>query len=288
MPPTTMNKILLSLPPPVLQQSANLISFYFQHVRPLIPIVRKYIRRLILLILLTNFKSLPGVFHAKMGLRIALVQLYSIRYGRAFRIKPTETSIVRERVWFDDLDLNFHFSNSSYGKNCDFGRVKYVTSLLGPSALPYHPFQKMTFALGGNQMWFKKEIRLFQTYEIRTRLLSWNQKWFIIEHRMYTPCKGKAQTLCAIGLSKFVLKFSGGTWKGKTVPFLDALEMVGHDVRQLRVLEAKAKGNGEEDGNVVLWPREELRFEGYDGWTDRGAAVGNTLDLCEQLLLKQD
>ncbi|KAG0072217.1 hypothetical protein BGZ90_011992 [Linnemannia elongata] len=250
-----MNKILLSLPPPVLQQSANLISFYFQRVQPLIPFVRKYIRRVILLILLANFKSLPGVFHAKMGLRIALVQLYSIR---------------------------------SYGKNCDFGRVKYVTSLLGPTVLPYHPFQKMTFALGGNQMWFKKEIRLFQTYEIRTRLLSWNQKWFIIEHRMYTPGKGKTKTLCAIGLSKFVLKFSGGTWRGKTVPFLDALEMAGHDVRQLRVLEAKAKGSGGEDGNAVLWPREELRFEGYDGWTDRGAAVGNTLDLCEHLLLKQD
>lgn len=106
-----MNKILLSLPAPLVQQSANLISFYFQHIRPLIPIVRKYIRRLILLILLANFKSLPGVFHAKMGLRILLVQLYSIRYGRTYRIKPTETSVVRERVWFDDLDLNFHFSN---------------------------------------------------------------------------------------------------------------------------------------------------------------------------------
>ncbi|KAG0285572.1 hypothetical protein BGZ96_010191 [Linnemannia gamsii] len=280
-----MNKFLLSLPAPLLQQSANLISFYFQHVRPLIPIVRKYIRRLILLILLANFKSLPGVFHAKMGFRILMVQLYSIRYGRAYRIKPTETSVVRERVWFDDLDLNLHFSN----RIVTLGE-QHITSLLGPTVLPYHPFQKLTFALGGTQMWFKKEIRLFQTYEIRTRLLSWNQKWFIIEHRMFTPGRGKTQTLFAIGLSKFVLKFSGGSWKGKTAPFLDALEIVGHDVRQLRVLEAKVKagGGGGEAGNVLPWPKEELRFEGYDGWTDRGTAVGNTMDLCEHLLLKQD
>ncbi|KAG0213499.1 hypothetical protein BGX33_002864 [Mortierella sp. NVP41] len=274
-----MNKILLALPSPVLQHSANLISFYFQHIRPLVPVVRKYIHRFILLILLPNFKSLPGVLHAKIGLCIALVQVYTIRYTRPFRIKPADSSVVRERVWFDDLDLNFHFSNS---KNCDFGRVKYITSLFGYTVLPLHPWQKMTFALGSNQMWFK-EIHLFQSYEIRTRLLSWNQKWFIIEHIMYTPGKGTEQTLCAIGLSKFVLKYSGGTWKGKTVPFLDALKMVGHDDRQLRVLEAKSG-----DGNVVLWSRGDIGFKDYDGWTDRGAAVGNTLDLCEHLLLNQD
>ncbi|KAF9941773.1 hypothetical protein BGZ67_004111 [Mortierella alpina] len=275
-----MNKIMLALPPPMLQYGANLISFYFQHVRPHQAIVRKYVRRFILLVLLLNFKSLPGVFHAKMGLRIATVQLYSLRHQRGFRISPTDTSIVRERVWVDELDLNFHFSNSSYGKNCDYARVKYVTSLFGPSVLPLHPLRKIAFALGGNQMWFKKEISLFQSYEIRTRLLTWNQKWFIIEHRMYAPAgRGSGQTLCAIGISKFVLKYAGGSWKNKTIPFLDALEMVGHDVRELRVLEAKS-----DDGNVVLWPKDSLAFKSFDGWTDRGAAVGNALELCEHML----
>ncbi|KAG9326722.1 hypothetical protein KVV02_002918 [Mortierella alpina] len=280
MPPSTMNKVMLALPPPMLQYGANLISFYFQHVRPHQAIVRKYVRRFIVLVLLLNFKSLPGVFHAKMGLRIAMVQLYSLRHRRGFRISPTDTSIVRERVWVDELDLNFHFSNSSYGKNCDYARVKYVTSLFGPSVLPLHPLRKIAFALGGNQMWFKKEISLFQSYEIRTRLLTWNQKWFIIEHRMYAPAgRGSGQTLCAIGISKFVLKYAGGSWKNKTIPFLDALEMVGHDVRELRVLEAKS-----DDGNVVLWPKDSLAFKSFDGWTDRGAAVGNALELCEHML----
>ncbi|KAI1316771.1 hypothetical protein EDD11_009509 [Mortierella claussenii] len=292
-----MNKILLALPPPMLQHAANLISFYFQHIAPHQAMVRKHIRRLILLVFLLNFKSLPGVFHAKMGFRIAAVQLYSLRHGKGFRIKPTDTSVVRERVWVDDLDLNFHFSNSSYGKNCDYARVKYVTSLLGPSVLPMHPLRKIAFALGGNQFWFKKEISLFQSFEIRTRLLAWNQKWFVIEHRVYTPSRGKriktgssshahtsasGQTLCAIGISKFVLKYAGGSWKNKTIPFLDALEMVGHDVRELRVLEAKSDG-----GNVVLWPKEELEFKSFDGWNDRGAAVGNALELCEHMLSHQ-
>ncbi|KAF9103773.1 hypothetical protein BGX27_010383 [Mortierella sp. AM989] len=281
-----MNKILLNMPAPMLQHAANLISFYFQHVRPHQAMVRKYIRRLIFLVVLFNFKSLPGVFHAKMGLRIVAVQLYSIRHGKGFRIKPTDTSIVRERVWVDDLDLNFHFSNSSYGKNCDYARVKYVTSLLGPSVLPLHPKRRIAFALGGNQMWFKKEITLFQSYEIRTRLLTWNQKWFVIEHRMYTPSRrcgkgeGKEQKLCAIGISKFVLKYAGGSWKGKTIPFLEALEMVGHDVSDLRALEARSDG-----GNVVLWPKDELEFKSFTGWTDHAASVGNALELCETMLI---
>ncbi|KAF8928273.1 hypothetical protein BGZ58_009762 [Dissophora ornata] len=286
-----MNKILLSLPPPALQYSANLISFYFQHVRPHQAMVRKHVRRFILLLLLLNFKSLPGVFHAKMGLRIAAVQLYSLRHRQNFRIKPTETSVVRERVWFDDLDLNLHFSNSSYGKNCDFARIKYVTSLFGPSVLPLYPMRKIAFALGGSQFWFKKEITLFQSYEIRTRLLAWNHKWFVIKHRMYTPSKSEGsssrqqqeqqeqQTLCAIGISKFVLKYAGGLRKNKTIPFLDALEMVGHNVKELKILEAKSDG-----GNVVLWPKDHLEFKSFDGWNDRGAAVGNALELSEHML----
>ncbi|KAG0223081.1 hypothetical protein BGX31_008722 [Mortierella sp. GBA43] len=276
-----MTKILLKMPPSVVQFAANLISFYFQNVQPYQKVVRKHIRRLILLVVLLNFKSLPGVFHAKMGLRIAATQLYSLRHRKQFRIKPTDTSVVRERVWVDDLDMNLHFSNSSYGKNCDYARVKYVTSLLGASVLPLHPMRKIAFALGGNQMWFKKEITLFQSYEIRTRLLTWNQKWFVIEHRMYTPSKSKDQTLCAIGISKFVLKYAGGSWKNKTIPFLEALEMVGHDVTELRALEAKADG-----GNVVLWPKEDLEFKSFGGWDDRASAVGNALELCETMLLK--
>lgn len=96
-------------------------------------------------------------------------------------------------------------------------------------------------------------------------------------HRVYTPGREKAQILCAIGSSKCALKVSRGSWKDKTVAFLDAMEMFRHNVRQSRGLEAKVKAGGEggrEDWNVVLWPREELRFEGYDGWADHwGAAV---------------
>ncbi|KAF9994364.1 hypothetical protein BGZ80_007828, partial [Entomortierella chlamydospora] len=167
----------------------------------------------------------------------------------------------------------------SYGKNCDYARVKYVTSLLGPSVLPLHPMRRIAFALGGNQMWFKKEITLFQSYEIRTRLLTWNRKWFVIEHRMYTPSRKcsrgeNEQKLCAIGISKFVLKHAAGSLKGKTIPFLDALEMVGHDVSELRALEANS-----DNGNVVLWPKDRLEFKSFTGWTDRAASVGNALEL---------
>lgn len=59
--------------------------------------------------------------------------------------------------------------------------------------------------------------------------------------------------------------------------------MVGHDVTELRALEAKSDG-----GNVVLWPKEELEFKSFGGWNDRAAAVGNALDLCETMLLKEN
>ncbi|KAF9367267.1 hypothetical protein BGX21_007608, partial [Mortierella sp. AD011] len=68
---------------------------------------------------------------------------------------------------------------------------------------------------------------------------------------------------------------------GKTIPFLDALEIVGHDVSELRALEANS-----DNGNVVLWPKDRLEFKSFTGWTDRAASVGNALELCETMLLQ--
>ncbi|KAF9919226.1 hypothetical protein BX616_010961 [Lobosporangium transversale] len=172
-PPSTMNKILI-MPAAILQCMANLSSFYFQHEQPHQTILRKH--------------------------------LYSIRHGEGFQVKPTDTSVIRERVWLDD-------------------------------------------------------------------------KWFVIEHGIYMPSRSSSsssklgeQELCAISIFKFMLKHASESLKNKKMPLLKAFEMVGRGVMELKALEART-----DNGNVVLWFKENLEYKSFEVWTDRAAAIGNDL-----------
>lgn len=55
---------------------------------------------------------------------------------------------------------------------------------------------------------FKKEIRPFERYEVRSKLVSWDQKWmYIITYFIgREKRKGAGKTLLAMGISKYVMK----------------------------------------------------------------------------------
>jgi acyl-CoA thioesterase FadM len=107
-------------------------------------------------------------------IKIALIALFTPRRGLL------EPSVIRLRVWPNDLDLNVHMNNGRYLSLMDLGRVDVM-------------FHSGAFAL-----WFKrgwqplvawsccrhfKPLRLFQRFEIRTRILGWDEKWIYFEQR---------------------------------------------------------------------------------------------------------
>ena len=92
--------------------------------------------------------------------------------------------------WPLDCDINLHLTNSRYFALCDLART-YLLGQMGILAevvrrnwLPVVQSQEATFI---------RPIDPFQRFEVCTRLLYWDEKYFYIEHRFV-----KGETLCAI------------------------------------------------------------------------------------------
>ena len=90
------------------------------------------------------------------------------------------TTRVCLRVWPNDLDFNVHVNNGRYLALADIGRVHWFvrTGVLGVAR------QRKAFPVVGDAIAkFRHDLRVFETFEIHTRLIGWDRKWGFIEHR---------------------------------------------------------------------------------------------------------
>lgn len=90
------------------------------------------------------------------------------------------TTRIALRVWPNDLDLNLHVNNGRYLALADIGRLDWFmrTGALGIAR------RHRAFPVVGDAMAkFRRDLKLFQRFEIHTRLIGWDSKWGFIEHR---------------------------------------------------------------------------------------------------------
>lgn len=95
-------------------------------------------------------------------------------------VAPMATTVVRMRVWPLDLDLNRHVTNGRYFTLADIGRMDYV---LRSGAFRVALKHKAVPIVGDTWGKFRRELRLFEAFEIHTRMLGWDHKWSFMEHR---------------------------------------------------------------------------------------------------------
>ena len=91
-----------------------------------------------------------------------------------------DTTVVRMRVWPLDLDLNRHVTNGRYFTLSDVGRMDYV---LRSGAFRVALRHRAVPIVGDVWGKFRRELKLFEAFEIHTRMLGWDEKWSFIEHR---------------------------------------------------------------------------------------------------------
>ncbi|KAF2179078.1 hypothetical protein K469DRAFT_717583 [Zopfia rhizophila CBS 207.26] len=151
-------------------------------------------RILAILLALANLKNLPFVWHIRF-LRAFVYQLY---------LRPTplpphalfQPMISSTRTPLMEMDYNFHKSNSTYFSDLDISRTHLFTALIrngirknsrlygkkkGDGTIgDAGPRGKHVIALGGVSCLFKREIPPYQKYEMWTRLLCWDRKWFYL------------------------------------------------------------------------------------------------------------
>ena len=90
------------------------------------------------------------------------------------------TTRVYCRVWPNDLDFNGHVNNGRYLALADIGRIHWFVRT---GVLAIARRHKALPIIGDAIAKFRQDLKLFQRFEIHTRLLGWDHKWGFLEHR---------------------------------------------------------------------------------------------------------
>ncbi|KAF3917176.1 hypothetical protein ABW20_dc0103229 [Dactylellina cionopaga] len=189
--------------------------------------VGKLGRLVAVLIVLANLKILPFFWHSRFWYAL-YIHLMSRR-----RIHPNPTQLfvpvkISSRSPLYECDFNYHKSNSTYFSDLDIARTHLVAHLIKKSLRQRRQRgdKPLYVALGGVMSLFRREIKPYEKYEVWSRVLSWDEKWFwVVSHFVSAkgdPKHGGKRKIYASSLSKYVFKV-----ERKTIPPIEVLEESG-------------------------------------------------------------
>ena len=115
--------------------------------------------------------------------RLVWMLLTLRRRGRA---GVFDTTVLRMRVWPNDLDFNGHMTNGRYFTVADVGRMDYVLRTGSLKVALQHRAKPIVADATAR---FRRELKPLQRFELHTRLLGWDDKWTFMEHRFV--CDGR-------------------------------------------------------------------------------------------------
>ena len=130
------------------------------------------------------------------------------------RIGALDESIVRFTVLPHDCDMNIHLNAGRCMSFMDVARM----DLIGRTGLGRHLLRlKWRPLLGGCVVRYRREIRPFERFTVRSRILGWDEKWFYLEH-----VAEKGGTFCAVGTARTLIRGKRGN-----IPPSEVLAVVG-------------------------------------------------------------
>jgi acyl-CoA thioesterase FadM len=114
------------------------------------------------------------------------------------RLDPVrDVSRLSFRVWPHDLDTSLHMNNGRYWTLMDLGRADVMIrsglwrSILKNGWVP---------VVSAGQIRFRRELRLFQSFTVETRVLTWLEGQIVMEHRLLSKARDGSPVLNAIAL----------------------------------------------------------------------------------------
>lgn len=121
---------------------------------------------------------------------------------------------IQYRVWPHDLDLNMHMNNGRYLTLMDLGRLQ----LMMRTGLAWHIFKNGWMpVLGAANIRYRRPLSPLQRFTLTTRLLSWDEKWFYIEHKFLVK-----EEVMAVAIVRAVI-----LGKGRSLPTSVFTELLG-------------------------------------------------------------
>lgn len=146
-----------------------------------------------------------GLLVSSVALALAFFALldgwYLLRFPcavlRARLLEPRVHDLLAEqrragRVFPSDLDLLFHMNNARYLREADMARVAHMTRCGVLGALRE---LRANAVLAASCVRYRRSLHLFEPFEVRTRLLGWDDRAFYLEARFVSLRDG---FLCAL------------------------------------------------------------------------------------------
>jgi YbgC/YbaW family acyl-CoA thioester hydrolase len=115
-----------------------------------------------------------------------------------------------------DLDVLGHVNNGVYLSMLDVARVDLMLRSGAFARLHSHGYFAVVAA---ETIRFRRSLRLFQRFDVETRVLGWDEKAFILEHRFM---RGEELVAEAVIRSRFLKR------GGKTIGTAEVLEALGN------------------------------------------------------------
>jgi acyl-CoA thioesterase FadM len=130
---------------------------------------------------------------------------------------PLATSVLAFRVWPNDLDLNIHMNNGRFLSVMDLGRYD-VSFRMGLGKVMFR--NHWQGLVGGVTIRYRRSLGPFERYELHTRLMGWDEKWFFLEQRFLK----RGGELAAEGVVRALFRGKAGN-----IPVAEVLRQMGFE-----------------------------------------------------------
>lgn len=148
-------------------------------------------------------------------LRLLLLVLTAWSRPRCDVLGPSRKRFL---VWPPDLDVLWHVNNGVYLSMLDVARVDLM---LRSGMAPILRRNRWYPVVAAETIRFRRSLQLFQTFEVETTVLGWDDKAFLIQHHFL---RGQELVAEAVVRARF-LKRAGGTVTSREL--LAAIGFVG-------------------------------------------------------------
>lgn len=136
-----------------------------------------------------------------------------------------EESVLHFRVLPNDIDFNLHLNDGRYVSFMGLGRAHLLTRT---GVLRKALARRWAPVVGGVIVRYRREIRTFERFTLRSRIIGWDEKWIYVEHRL--EVRG---SLRAIAYARGVLRSREGAVPTAVVMRLAGLEAASPELPEL-------------------------------------------------------
>lgn len=133
------------------------------------------------------------------------------------KIGPFDESVLRFTVLPHDCDLNFHLNAGRFISFMDVGRIELIGRMRLLGTLLRRRWRPV---MGGAVVRFRRSVLPFERFDVRSRVIGWDEKWIYVEHIVE-----KNGTFCAIAHMRTVIRSKEGT-----IPPADVLALLKLDI----------------------------------------------------------